>query len=791
MRLRVRYGTLCLLLLLVPCICLAQPTHVAVSGTVTDSETGDALVGVNVQADSSRLGTVTDSYGRFVLVLPQGTLSLRVSYLGYETQRLTLYAVRDTLLQLALVPTVIALDSVYVTDESAPIPATSGSLLRLSPEEIKRLPTLAGEVDVVKALQLMPGVQSGREGASGLYVRGGGPDQNLVLLDGTPIYNINHMLGFLSAFNPDIIRAVSLTKGPGSAQYGGRLSSVMDIALKEGNLQSRHTRGRVGVISSQVTTEGPLKKGKAAYVFSARRTYLDALLWLFQPPDEKGGYYFYDLVGKLSYVSSRHGFYISVYGGQDRFWTRYTETFRDRETERYRGRLDWGNLTTSLRWQGQLSPTLLANASLARTAYALDFREITSVIESESKSTSSSEISFISGITDWSLRSDVQFAARRGYEFRLGGVTTLHRFTPSSRRTVEEQHIPGVPEEKTTAGDIEHLNAVSVAAYAEGNITPTDALSLVTGFRLSTFFVKTARYAFPEPRLALRYRLHERTTLEAAATKATQFVHLLSRSSIGIPIDLWLPATEKARPEEAWQFTVGGSHILRKATTEISADVYYKRMRHLITPITGSTLVGIDAANWEERVEVGDGTAYGLELLVRKRTGRLTGWVGYTLARSTRQFEAIDAGRPFPDRYDRRHDVAITGAYQLSERWIVSATWVFATGNAIWLPAARVPSFEDFAGYRTNPFYDPAPEAYVYGSRNNAREPTYHRFDFAFQHTKTTEGRTRTWTLGLYNAYARRNPFFLTAKSQADGRVVYQQLSPFILIPSISYGFSF
>ena len=790
MRLKVRYGALCLLSLLFQCVSLAQSPDVTVSGTVTDAETGEALIGVNIQADSSRLGATTDSYGRFALVLPESRIALRLSYLGYETRRLVLPVARDTLLQIALVPTVIALDSVYVTDEYDPIPATSASVLHLSPEEIKRLPALGGEVDVVKALQLMPGVQGGREGASGLYVRGGGPDQNLVLLDGTPIYNINHMLGFLSAFNPDIIRSVSLTKGPGSAQYGGRLSSVMDIALKEGNLQSRRTRGSVGVISSQVTTEGPLRKGKMAYVLSARRTYLDALFQLFRPPDDKYGYYFYDLVGKLSYVSRRHGVYASVYGGKDRFWTRYKEKIFLDATENYRGHLDWGNLTASLRWQGQLRPGLLANASVARTAYGLEFYERSVFTEPETNSSFSS-ISFISGIADWSARSDVQFVARRTYQLRLGGVATRHRFTPSSKRTVDEESAPGRPRERIATGEIERLHAVSGAAYAEGHMAPTDALALTLGFRFSTFFVDETGYAFPEPRFALRYRRGARTTLEASVTRATQFVHLLSRSGIGIPIDLWLPATGKVRPEEAWQVTVGGTHALHRRAIQLSADAYYKRMRHLVAPITGSTLVGIDAANWEKRVETGAGTAYGLELLVRKRTGRLTGWLGYALGRSTRRFANIDAGQAFPDRYDRRHNMAVTGAYRLSKRWLASATWVLATGNAIWLPAARVPAVEDFAGFRTDPYYDPAPDAYVYGSRHNAREPTYHRFDFAFRHTKTTGRKTRTWTLGLYNAYARKNPFFLTAKTQADGRVVYEQFSPFVMIPSISYGFSF
>ncbi len=785
----IRWGLLLLLICLVPYAPSgAQPSTVAVSGYVRDAESGESLVGVHVRVSETTLGAATDQYGRFVIVTPPGTLALSFSYIGYDTHRLSISLRSDTLLQIRLQPAVVSLDSIRVLDSQELPTATSGSVVAMTPAEIKQIPMLGGEADVIKALQLMPGVQSGREGSTGLHVRGGGPDQNLILLDGTPIYSVNHLFGFMSAFSPDVIRSVSLTKGAGSARYGGRLSSVLDIALKEGDLNKRRTHVNVGVISGLVTLEGPIKKGRVSYLVSARRTYLDALLLLFQPPGDKYGYYFMDGIGKLAYVSDKHGFYLSLYGGQDRFWFR-SRSLRQGSADRYRSYLNWGNLTGSLRWQGQLTPRVLATASLARSAYALDFFENDIEDQPNQGRRYEENVFFTSGVRDWSQRNDLTWYLPGDNEVRFGSVLIAHRFTPSSRRTASSfEDVDTTRSSKT--GGIERLHAWSMALYGETQLAFGPDVDMVLGIRLSRYDLGDAAYTFPEPRFLTRYRLTDRTTVEAAVTYASQSVHLLSRSSIGVPLDLWLPATRRVRPEEAWQFTLGGTRVMTQSV-QISADVYYKSMKHLITPITGSNLVGVDASNWEDRVEIGDGEAYGMEWLLRKREGRLRGWIAYTLARSTSRFANIDGGRRFPNRYDRTHDVAVTGTYCLSEIWCVSSTWVFATGNAVWLPAQRLPGVEDFAGHVSDPDYSPVPDAYDYGPRNNKREPNYHRLDISFQHTKPIGRGMRTWTIGVYNAYARRNPFFITASPRPDGTIAYKQFSPFILIPGISYDYSF
>lgn len=766
---------------------LAQAPRHAVSGYVFDAGSGEALVGAAVTEASSHRGAATDRYGRFALLLERGPADLRVSYLGYDEARVRFVVHRDTLLRLGLAPSPLDLGSVYVSASRPGVAPTALNSVRLAPEEIERVPALGGEVDLVKVLQLMPGVQGGREGSSGLYVRGGSPDQNLVLLDGTPVYNANHLLGFLSTFNPDVLRSVELTKGAGSARYGGRLSSVLDVSMKEGDLHERQTRGAVGLVSARVTTEGPIQRGRAAYLGSVRWTYLDALARLLQPPNEQTGYYFFDLVGKASLVGRRQGLYLSLYGGQDRFWMRYDEKHRNGESRQvYDGALSWGNLTGTLRWQGRLSPRLLANASLGFTGYGLDFQEDT---RRSGRGTPSTRevVTYGSGVTDWIARADFDFHLAPGHLFRFGADATLHAFRPASSRVTSTGG--GGPSSREQ-GTAERTFGRAAALYVEDEFTLSERWGGTLGLRGSVFAAEGATYPALEPRLALRFSPDARTRIEASYAQAHQVVHLVSRSGVGIPLDLWLPTTDRIRPQQAWQAAVGATRELTPSLS-LSVEAFLKRMRRVIAPIEGSTLLGVDAQGWEERVEVGHGQARGLEVLLRKREGRLTGWLAYTLAQATRTFDAIDGGRTFPYRYDRRHDFAATASYRLAGGWALSGTWVYATGDALWLPTARAPAVEDFAGYPRRSVFAPNLTAFVYGARNGTRAPSYHRLDVAARHTKAAGEGTRTWTLGLYNAYGRRNPFFIYPRVDDDGRLEYRRLTLFAWIPAISYERSF
>ncbi len=734
-------------------------------------------------------GTATDRYGRFALLVEPGFARLSVSHLGYETLHIELAVQDGNPLDIVLAPRPVELDAIAVSAQRTGLSPVGTDLLHLTPEEIERVPALAGETDLVRAIQLMPGVSAGREGSAGLFVRGGSPDQNLILLDGTPVYNATHLLGFLSTFSPDAVRSAALTKGAGSARYGGRLSSVVDVNLREGDRNERRTRGAIGLVSARVTTEGPIREGRAAYLVSVRRTYLDALWSLFQPSDEAAGYHFYDAVAKASLVSPRHAFYLSLYGGRDQFWTRYEDDYLGAGSERYDGALSWGNLTGTIRWSGQLSPRLLASASVGATSYGLAFDEETQEFPAGNSLQEEVEgVRYRSGVTDWLARADLDFRLSPAHLLRFGGSAALHAFQPSASRVVRQEG--DGPEVTRAVGADDRVHARSGALYIEDEFESPNGLGGTVGVRASAFAADGRVYAALEPRLALRYRLPRGTAVEASYARSQQYVHLVSRSGVGVPLDVWLPTTGRVGPQQAWQAAFGATHEITSALA-LSIGVFYKRMEGLIEPAEGSSLLGAQAEGWEDRVELGQGQARGIELLLRKRGGRLTGWAAYTLAKSMRQFDAFDRGHAFPQRYDRRHDLAATASYRLTKRWELSGTWVYATGDAVWLPAARAPAVENDVGYPDDPFYEPAPTAYVYGPRNGTRAPAYHRLDVAARHTKPVGKGARTWTLGLYNAYGRRNPFFLYPRVRDDGRLEFRRLSPLVWIPAVSYERSF
>ena len=746
-----------------------------VSGVVLDAGSGEALPGATVIGEAAALGTATDRYGRFTLALPRAPATLRVSYVGYLPATLVVRA--DTTVRIALEPAPVELGGVAVTaDRARPLVPGTGTVA-FSPDELYRIPSIGGEVDPVKAFQLMPGVSGGREGSAGLFVRGGSPDQNLVLLDGAPVYNASHLLGFLSTFHPDALRSVELTKGAGSAQYGGRLSSVLDVALKEGDRYERRAQGAVGLVSARALVEGPIRKGRSSYLFALRRTYADALWRFFQTPDERAGYYFYDGVAKASTVGDVHGLYASFYGGRDRFWTTYEEEDSG-GTEAYRGQLAWGNVTGTLRWQARLSPRLRSEVTAGFTDYRLGFQEETDR-DSREGPDERSLTTYGSGVTDGFVRFGLDLRASPRHRLRFGADAAAHLFRPSASRA------EGTGVDDQAVGGATRVRAASGALYAEDAFELGRGWSGTAGLRGSAFATDGAAYGGLEPRIGLRKQIGK-TTVEASYARARQYVHLVSRSGVGIPLDLWLPTTDRVGPQRAWQAAAEVQHAL-SPSADLTIGAFVKRMRGVLVPADGASLLGTDAAGWEDRVEVGDGLARGGELLLRKRTGRLTGWIAYTLAWSTRTFPGIDGGRTFPQRYDRRHDAAITAAYQLTAGWTLSGTWVYATGDAIWLPVGRAPAIEEPTGYPSTRPYDGEESALIYGPRNGSRAPSYHRLDLSARHEREVRGGTRTWTLGVYNAYARRNPFFLYARTARDGALEFRKVSPFVLIPALTY----
>ncbi len=767
----------------------------SISGYIEDQESGEKLVGVNIYDAVSQKGTVTNAYGFFSLTLPVDSVQLSFSFVGYETLLSAFYHDRDREVNLAMDPAV-TLEAVEVTAEAAERieQNTQMSTVSIPVRQIKKLPAFLGETDVLKTLQLLPGVQSGSEGQSGLYVRGGSPDQNLILLDGVPVYNASHLFGFFSVFNTDAVKDVNLIKGGFPARYGGRLSSVLEIGMKEGNNREWGGAGSVSTIATRLTVEGPIQPGKTSLLLSGRRTYLDLLAKpfvqaAFAADDMSGdvGYFFHDYNAKLNHEFSRKDkLYVSAYAGRDKFYFRVRENFEDESYETKAG-LGWGNITTAVRWNHLWNSKLFSNLTLTYSDY--DFNTLAEA-EDEYNDGGAVERSFYSlqyqsGVRDFAARMDFDYVPHPDHFIRFGVSGIQHRFNPGNFDTrIEESDFQ--VDIDTIFGN-EKVDALEFAVYAEDDFRIGDRLSINAGVHFSGFGVDGEWYTSVQPRLGMRYLLPGDVALKGSFVTMQQYIHLLSNEGIGLPTDLWVPTTRRIRPQDAWQAAAGFAKTLG-GRYEVSIEGFYKSMRNLISYEEGSSLFQFE--NWEDEVTQGDGESYGLEFFLQKKKGRLSGWIGYTLSWSYREFDDLNQGRRFPFKYDRRHDISVAMTYALSDRINLSAAWVYGTGNAVTLGESRY-----WAELPTNRFFT----ATHYTGRNNFRMRAYHRLDVNIDFIKERPNWKRTWSLGFYNAYSRRNPFFLYVDNvtvidqngERETQPQLKQVSLFPIIPAIAYKFEF
>lgn len=774
-----------------------QAPKITVSGYVRDAATGENLIGVAVVQPGSGQGTATNTYGFYSLTLPAtDSVRLLASYLGYERARWSAPATGSHThdFRLQTLSSELAGVEIIGSREEKIAQTTRMSTINVPIAQIKNLPKLFGETDVLKVLQLLPGVQSGGEGQSGLYVRGGSPDQNLILLDGTPVYNAAHLFGFFSVFNADALNNVELIKGGFPARYGGRLSSVLDITMKEGNLQEFHGEGAVGIVASKITLEGPIKKDTASFIISARRTYLDVLAQPFLKAQfaaggTKGsvGYFFHDLNGKLNWkLSRRDRLYLSAYAGYDKFYARLRDADdQARDYSRSEATLGWGNLTSGLRWNHVVSDQLFMNTHLTYSKYQFNVgQQDERRYESQNGESRTDEYSlrYRSNIRDFSLKTDFDYVPSPDHYLRFGGQYILHSFRPGA---LTAQDNSSNLESQLQSGTRTLASEASV--YIEDDYRLTDRLKVNAGLRLNGFLVEQTLYPSLEPRLAARYLLTEDWALKAAYARTTQYIHLLTNSGIGLPTDLWVPATAQIAPQRAQQFSLGAARTVRfkEEEYELSFETYYKPMRHLIEYREGASFLGTTDSEWEDKVTSGNGWAYGGEFFLQKKTGRTTGWIGYTLAWSTRRFPDLNQGRIFPYKYDRRHDMSVVAMHKFSPTLTLSGTWVYGTGNATTLSQGRFQVGENQA------FDD-------FGERNSFRIAAYHRFDLDLSKTKQKRWGEIVNSFSIYNVYSRRNPYYLYFQpGYVDGqgtvqqRPGYRQLSLFPIIPSFSKAFKF
>ena len=760
-----------------------------ISGYIKDKRTGEVLIGANIYNKENYQGTTSNKYGFYSLTLPADSVKLVFSFVGYQPIETHFYLNKDSEMDVGL-EGVVELDEIVISGQGEIEEITQMSKINIPVDQIKAMPALLGEVDVLKVLQLLPGIQSGTEGSSGLYIRGGGPDQNLILLDGVPVYNASHLFGFFSVFNADAINNVELIKGGFPARYGGRLSSVIDITMKEGNNEKLRGEGAIGLVSSKLTLEGPIKNERTTFLFSGRRTYIDILarplIKSATDGDEIAGYYFYDLNGKINHkFSNRDRVYLSGYFGNDDAYSRFSENYELDDhsvSSEDEFRLAWGNIIAAARWNHVFNPKFFSNLTLTYSRYRFDVSQYYSEerIYVDSVDSEEESISYFSGIRDFGAKIDFEFIPDPNHYIRFGVNAINHTFNPgilSFQSSVQSD---------TTVGSF-RTTANEFAAYLEDDIRVSDNLKINAGFHISAFSVGDEFYTSFQPRVAARYLLNNGFSIKGSYAQMAQFIHLLTNSGIGLPTDLWLPATERVAPQEAHQFALGLAKTIKKHY-EVSLEAYYKEMEGLIEYKEGASFLNVDG-DWQDKVETGRGDSYGVELFVQKKTGKFTGWLGYTLSWSNRQFDNLNFGRWFPYRFDRRHDISITGVFKVNDHIDVSGAWVYGTGNSITLPSSR---YIDYSSVSALLFNDFIPDGVKYYDRRNGyRMRSYHRLDLSIGFSKQKKWGVRKWTIGTYNTYSTRNPFFIDVHRDFEGNRRFIQYSLFPIIPAISYSFKF
>jgi hypothetical protein len=768
-----------LLIVLLPGLSLGQTRHV-LSGMVRAAD-GTALPGATVAVPTLGLGTATETDGTYQLSLPAGPQQVVVSFVGYATQTADIKLTRNQHYNFTLAASQSALGEVVVQGQQSlkdKLTSTQMGVEHLSVREAKLLPALFGEVDILKTLQLKPGVQSGGEGSSGLFVRGGSSDQNLILLDNVLVYNPNHLFGLFSVFNSDAVQSVDLYKAGFPAQFGGRLSSVVDVKLREGDRQKFTTSGGIGLISSRLSFEGPINKGKGSFLVSGRRTYFDIFTRAlnranagkedYSPiPD----YYFYDFNAKANYtLGEKDQLFLTGYLGRDIFGFTSLNGFKSNFT--------WGNTLGVLRWQHVFSPRLTLNTSAAVTSYKYDLNN------------SIDQFSFNLGSTirDYTQRVNLDYVPNERHTIKAGALLTEHQFGVGRLQRSSQDNTVNYGSDVNYTGQ-------EAGLYASDNFKASDKLQLEGGLRLSGFRSGSDTYGGIEPRASARYSLSDKVALKGSYALMYQYVHLVSNSGASLPTDIWYPSRLSVKPERSQQVSTGASFLLGDGKYLLTNEVYYKWARNVIDFKDGAQIFANN--DLDSQFLFGRGWAYGNELYLEKKTGKTTGWIGYTLAWTKRNFPpqlgttGINGGRDFYPNYDRRHNLNIVVLHQLSSRINLTASFVYTSGAPTTLPLGRF-ALQDIyqGGIQAIP---------VYPDRNSYRLIPYHRLDLGmvYKLRPSRIGGDRDLTFSVYNAYNRRNAYFIyfdQLRDKATDRITgfaARQVSLFPLIPSVTYNFRF
>lgn len=784
-------------------VILRKISRLTISGLITDAATGETLIGAG--ATSGKHGTVSNSFGFYSLTIPgeKDRADVTFSYVGYLPKTLTIPAGRDTTVHVRLVPGASLEEAVVTAPRESGIASTRMGAIEVPVAAVKSVPALFGEADVLKTIQLLPGVQGGTEGFSGLYVRGGGPDENLLLLDGIPLYHAEHMLGIFSVFQPETVKKVTLYKGSFPARYGGRISGIVDVRTNDGNLYETHGSVGVSMIGEKLHIEGPVWKGKTSYSLSARGMHTLLLTPVIKLTGFDGNYFFYDLDAKFAHrFSGRDRLYFNVYHGLDNFHYRESNKAFDGRTgqpftDTQKLGIRWGNTVAALRWNHVVGPRLFMNTTVAFNRYhmRMDSDMRTREIKADGDTEDSQvQFDYRSGMRDWVAKADFDYTPSSSHKFKFGAEYTFHTFVPETLTGYGRQRVNESPQADTTlymrSNSLQRGHEASL--YAEDEIRLGSHLSLNPGLRATLFNTQGKTYWSIEPRLNAKVNFTEDWWAKASYSRMSQYVHLLSSSQITLPVDLWVPITRNIRPETADQFSLG-LYFGGLPGWNFSVEGYYKAIRNVLEYKEGAVFL-FDSSGWESKVEAGSGRAMGVELFIEKTTGKTTGWLGYTLAKSDRLFPSINHGQRFPYRYDRRHSVNLVVNHRFNEKFDISLVWNFASGGVTTLPERRIVA--------SSPAGEPRYVDLV-SSRNNFRLPASHTLNLGFNfHRRHTRGES-IWNLSVYNVYNHMNPTLVQKENnesvisryQADGPAEWQlihevrikKITLLPIFPSIGY----
>jgi hypothetical protein len=765
---------------------------ISISGYVKDSASGETISGATITTSNLLNYAISNNYGYYILTLnpSEDSVKIQASFVGYSPSSFSVKPNHSQKVDFELKNRNI-LDEVVVSAEKATTyeRRKEMSVVSVPVSKVTAMPALGGESDILKSLQMMPGIQAGSEASSGLYVRGGSPDQNLMVIDDVPVYYVNHLGGFVSTFNSDAINNMKLVKGGFPAHYGSRLSSVVDVKMKEGNMKEFHGSGMVGMISSKIMVEGPIKKETTSYMLSVRRFMYDLITRpLTKATSINGtsvGYNFYDLNAKINHIiSPKDRLYLSFYSGGDKILTK-----QKIQKDVNKMNLEWGNLLGSFRWNHLYGNKLFSNFTLYSTRYRLVNDFATTFTANDVKRKASA--SYWSGIVDLSLKADFEYYVNQNYKMKFGGTSIYHHFNPNTTSYNSFENNAAID----TSFGSKKQNGFENAIYLENEISIGTRLFTNFGFRVSNYQTPNRNYNSFEPRFLTTYLLGKNTVLKASYSLMNQYIHLLTGSGPNMQNDIWVPVTDTISPSLSKQYAVGLEKSFRDEMFEVSLEVYHKTMNNLITYKDGVATLP-SGSDWQTQVETnGKGRSYGLEFLFQKSRGYATGWIAYTYSKTTRQFENKNYGNPYPFKYDRTHDISVVYLQKIKSNIQFSATWVYGTGNPYTLAAAQYKMISDV----NNKYLF---HGQVYNDLNSYRMRSYHKLDVGISFNKTVKRGERTWSFNLYNLYNRQNPYyyFLSYSYQFDEignlipeltKRVLKQQSYFPIIPSFSYSLRF